>query len=185
VLRTTSRTLHRADPPRRGPSPGGPARRHPRQLNQLQDRRLSANYMKRAGWAFHHAACGLCAYGPGCRVSPHHPRLRYPGPVSRNSRIYRFENAEIPSFTSVRPGGCAGTNNHWKPWHPPLIRPFKLVERVLDVYEGDNTSAWTCSRTGTTCAGDRERASPREAPAAIQLAAKASPPRAAKAGTIG
>ena len=71
----------------------------------------------------------------------------------------------------------------------PVTNPAIQAELkpILGVYEGDNASAWDMQPDGTTCAGDRKRASPAGTfqQLFIQLATEALSPQAAKKqGTI-
>jgi polyphosphate kinase len=122
-------------------------------LNQLQDSGIIRELYEasRAGVPVTLCVRGLCCLRAGVPgLSPTIRVLSIVGRFLEHSRIYRFENAGHPEFYLGSADWMHRNFNNRMETVAPVTDPGiqAELERILDVYEGDNTSAWDMQPDG-------------------------------------
>ena len=122
-------------------------------LNQLQDPEIIRELYEasRAGVPITLCVRGLCCLRAGVPgLSPTIRVFSILGRFLEHSRIYRFENAGHPEFYLGSADWMRRNFNSRMETVAPVTDPAiqAELERILGVYEGDNTSAWDMQPDG-------------------------------------
>jgi polyphosphate kinase len=122
-------------------------------VNQLQDPGIIRELYEasRAGVSITLCVRGLCCLRAGLPgLSPTIRVFSILGRFLEHSRIYRFENAGHPEFYLGSADWMRRNFNNRMETVAPVTDPAiqAELERILGVYEGDNTSAWDMQPDG-------------------------------------